>query len=256
MGEPCLEGDVPHRIGLIGPTRDSATSIMVAGETGVRKVNPDIRHTPGGKVADLIWPNGAVGDIYGAFTKEDAERLRGPAHCWVWGDEVAVWRYLDEVWSNMHLGLRLGPKPRFFGGTTPRPRRFLKELLDEGLIVSTRARMSDNIYAPEAIRAEFYKKYGGTRLGRQELEGEILLDVPGALWEWEWIERHRELHAPDLSRVAVAVDPAITHGEDSDLTGIVAVGKAFDGDYFVLHDRSMRAKPLAWARAAIGLREF
>lgn len=252
-GPACLEGEVPHRMGLIGPTRQAVASVQITGETGILKVNPEIRFVPGGKVADLIWPNGAVADIYGAYTREDAERFRGPAHCWLWGDEVAAWRYLEEVWDNMRLGLRLGPLPQFFGGTTPRPRKFLVHQLDDPQVVHTRASTMDNPYAPQEIKDEFYRQYGGTRLGRQELEAEFLLDVPGALWEWEWIERNREEKAPDLSAVVVSIDPAVTHAETSDLTGIVAVGKGYEGDYWVLDDRSLRAKPLGWAEEAIRL---
>src|SRR5690606_17346416 len=100
-GPPCIAGPVPHRIGIIAPTHDDAKKTCVVGDSGLQQHNAAIRFTPGGKVADLIWPNGAVANLFGAFTGEDVERLRGPQHCLVWAEELAAWRYLTDCWDMM-----------------------------------------------------------------------------------------------------------------------------------------------------------
>lgn len=254
MGPPCLEGPVPHRIGVIAPTHDAAVKTCVTGHTGLLRQNERLVFSPKSMGGDLQWPNGAIGTLYSAYTRETANDLRGPAHCLVWADEIAHWVHLEETVDMMRLGLRLGPWPRMIGGTTPKPRKFLVNLIREDpLVVVTQARMDDNPYASEETRAAYQARYGGTRLGRQELEGEFLFDVPGAAWTADLIEAHRVTAAPELSRVVVAIDPAMSHGETSDETGIGAVGKGLDGAYYVLADRTVRLSPEGWARRALNL---
>ncbi len=250
-GAPCLGVAVPHRVAVIAPTLDDAKDICVVGETGLLKHDPRIEYTPGGKRGDLVWPNGAIGNLYGASKPTDPNRLRGPQHCRVWAEEVAAWARLDETLDMMMMGLRLGLDPRAVFTTTPRPRKRIVEMQSDPMVAITRATTLDNPSLPQTIRRELYERYGGTRLGRQELEGELLLDVPGALWAYEWIDANRVTEAPELSRVVVAVDPATTHDETSDETGIGAVGKGYDGDYYVLRDASVRMSPLGWAKRTI-----
>jgi predicted phage terminase large subunit-like protein len=268
LGPPCIDGPAPHRIGIIAPTHEDAKKTCVVGESGLRSHNPDIRFTPGGKAADLIWPNGALGNLFGAFTPEDVERLRGPQHCLLWFEELAAWRYLEECYDQAQFGLRLGPHPHAVASTTPKPRPFLvgspgqEGLLNAATTVVTRATTDDNPHLAQRVRAELYRKYGGTRIGRQELHAEILADIPGALWHRDQISYaqppmrvSRGVPMPDYRRVVVAIDPAVTYGPDSDETGMVVAGVGSDGRGYVIDDFSGRFSPNGWATRAIAWHE-
>lgn len=259
-GPACLEGPVPHRIAIVSPSHDDAVETCVRGETGLLQVNRAIRFRPGAQLAaDLTWPNGAQAELFGTFAPEDVERFRGPQHCLVWGDEFAAWRKLDDSWAMIEYGLRLGPHPHAILTTTPKRRALLKSLMADEHTVVTTARTADNPALPEDRRAKLYARYGGTAMGRQELDAQMLDDVAGALWKRDLIRyapmptilRHGEA-VPDMVRIVVAVDPAVTSGEDSDETGIVVVGiGAPDGRMYVLDDLSGRMGALAWARRAV-----
>jgi phage terminase large subunit-like protein len=171
---------------------------------------------------------------------------------------LAKFDHARETWDQLQFGLRLGDHPQQVVTTTPRPIKIIVDLLNDVDCVTTRGRTYDNaanLAAPFLKQIE--ERYGGTRLGRQELEGEILDDMPGALWSREIIDHARRPEVPELERIIVAVDPAATSGEDADETGIVAVGLARDADGYargyVLADRSMRGSPEEWARAAVRL---
>lgn len=256
-GPACIEGPVPHRIGIIAPTHDDAKKTCVVGDSGLLSHNREIRFVPGGKSADLMWPNGAVGNLFGAFTPEDVERLRGPQHCLLWCEELAAWRYLEECWDQAQFGLRLGDHPHAVASSTPKPRRKFMELMQAETTALAHATTDDNPYLSERVRSELYRRYGGTRLGRQELLAEILDDMPGALVRREHIRygappfRYEggELVA-DFSRVVVAIDPAGTYGPDSDETGIIVAGVRGDLGY-VVDDLSGRFSPNEWAKRAI-----
>ena len=257
-GPACIEGPVPHRIGIIAPTHEDAKKTCVVGDSGLLSHNPDIRFTPGGKAADLVWPNGAVGNLFGAFTPEDVERLRGPQHCLIWVEELAAWRYLEKCWDQGQFGLRLGPHPHIVGGTTPKPRPFFISLLKQANVKVTRANTHDNPHLHQRVRDELERKYAGTRLGRQELYAEILTDIDGALWRRDMISyRPAPLHGVggelvvDYQRVVVAIDPAVSYGPDSDETGIIVAGKGADGRGYVIDDQSGRFSPNDWAKRAI-----
>lgn len=245
---PCIEGPVPHRIAVVAPSHDDAVDTCVRGDSGLLSVNRSIGFHPGAaKQADLTWPNGAEAELYGAFAPEDVERFRGPQHCLVWADEFAAWRKLEEAWDMIAFGLRLGPNPRTVMTTTPKRRPRLKAILAEPTTVISRATTDDNPALPEARRRALYARYGGTVLGRQELLAEMIEDVPGALWTREMIEYRpvprimRNGHSvPNMMRVVVAVDPAVTSTEDSDETGIVVDGLAADGMGYTLADLSGR----------------
>lgn len=208
----------------------------------------------------ITWPNGAVAFTYNAT---EPDQLRGPQHDGAWVDELAKFKYMQETWDQLQFGLRLGMHPKQIVTTTPRPLALIKKLLNDPDTIVTKGRTRDN----EAnLAATFIKqiedRYGGTRLGRQELEGELLEDVPGALWSRTAIDEARRPEPPDkLDRIIVAIDPATSSNEHSDETGIVCVGLAKDGDGYsrgyVLADRSLRGAPETWAKAAVALyREF
>jgi predicted phage terminase large subunit-like protein len=203
----------------------------------------------------LTWPNGAIAT---AFSSEESDRLRGPQTDFIWGDELASWSDAQSTWDMAMFGLRLGTHPRCVVTMTPRPIKLLKDLLKrEGDdVVVTRGSTFDNAanLAPpflEAIR----KRYEGTRLGRQELNAELLSDTPGALWQQDWIDRDRVEALPwgNLTRIVVAIDPAVTSGEDADETGIIVAGVDAAGVAYVLEDASGRYQPHEWATKAINL---
>lgn len=258
LGPACIDGATPHRIGIIAPTHEDAKKTCVVGDSGLLNHNWAIRFTPGGKVADLVWPNGAIANLYGAFTPEDVERLRGPQHCLIWAEELAAWRYLEACWDQAQFGLRLGAHPHLVASTTPKPRPFFISLLGQPGVVVTSATTDDNPHLHERVRAELVRKYGGTRLGRQELFAEILTDQPGALWKRAML-RHgpapvhhvNGAEQPDYQRLVVAIDPAATYGPDSDETGIIAAAVGRDQRGYVLDDLSGRYSPTDWASRAI-----
>lgn len=187
------------------------------------------------------------------FSAEEPDRLRGPQHHGAWCDELAAWEDPD-AWDQLQFGLRLGEHPQTVITTTPRPVALLKNLLNRETTYITRGNTFENAknLAPAALM-ELQARYAGTRLGRQELEGELLEDIEGALWSRSWIENARITTAqlPPLYRIIVAIDPAVTSGEDSDETGIVTAGASADGHFYVLEDSTLKATPDAWGRRAV-----
>ena len=189
------------------------------------------------------------------FSADEPDRLRGPQFHGAWCDELAAWRY-PETFDQLQFTLRLGNHPQIVVTTTPQPTKLIKDLLarTDGSVKVVRGSTFDNAknLAPNAL-AQLRARYEGTRLGRQELYAEVLDDTPGALWTLDMIESNRVRTAPEMVRIVVAVDPATTSGEDSDETGIIAVGKGYDGRAYVLADRSCRESPLTWATKAVEL---
>jgi phage terminase large subunit-like protein len=234
-------------VNIIGATADDARDIMIEGESGILACCPDAErpeYLPSKR--RLEWPNGARSLI---FTADEPERLRGKQHMRLWADEVAAWRH-PEAWDQAMLGLRLGSNPQAVATTTPRPTKLIRDLIADPSTVVTRGSTYDNRanLAPQFLD-QIVKRYEGTRLGRQELGGELLLDVPGALWTLTMFDERRA--APDLKRVVVAIDPAASSNEESDETGIVVAGAGVDGDWYVLADRSGIFTPNEWAKRAI-----
>lgn len=249
------------RLGLIAPTASDARDVMVEGESGLLAVcwAGDKTHSgdPLGRPQyepskrRLTWANGAIATL---FSAEEPERLRGPQHDRLWCDELAAWKYLRETWDMAMFGLRLGDNPRTCITTTPKPLPLVKEIAKDGRTVITRGSTFDNAenLAPTFLKA-IREKYEGTRLGRQELNAEILDDLPGALWQRDAIDAARVKQAPDLQRIVVAVDPSGTKGEsdEGDEIGIVVAGKGVDGRGYVLADQTCKLSPDGWGRRAV-----
>jgi len=187
------------------------------------------------------------------FTATEPDRLRGPQFHHAWCDEIAAWRY-PETFDQLMFGLRLGEDPKCTITTTPKPTKLIKSLLKRKRTCITRGTTfenSDNL--AEAAIQQLEERYGGTRLGRQELYAEVLEDVEGALWQYSQLDQQRrgKDDMPEMERIVVGVDPAVTSGESSDETGIVVAGKGADGRFYVLADRSIKASPDTWMREAL-----
>jgi predicted phage terminase large subunit-like protein len=245
------------RAGIIAPTLGDARATCVEGETGLLEANPSIHFNR--SWGELMWPNGSRAQLFGAYGPDDVERLRGPQFHLVWCDEFAAWRQIAEAWDMMRLGLRLGERPHVIITTTPKPRKKLQDLLADPATVVARTAdgrvptTDDNPHLHPSVRAELYRQYGGTRLGRQELLAELLEDVEGAFWHLAWIDAARVKEPPQLHHVVVAIDPAATHGEDADETGIVVAGRGDDGHFYVIHGAGYRLSPHGWAKRALDL---
>jgi phage terminase large subunit-like protein len=237
------------RIALIGPTAADARDVMVEGESGILSISPDEFmpiYEPSKR--RLTWPNGTLGTLYSA---EEPDRLRGPQHHYLWADELASWKY-PETWDMALFGLRLGTDPRAVITTTPRPTKIIKELMtDPRCIVTGGSSYENRENLAPAFFDSIIKKYEGTRLGRQELNAEILDDNPGALWHRDVIENLRVQKYPQLVRVVVGVDPAVSSGDESAETGIVVDGIDAAGQGYVLDDYSIRGSPAEWAREVV-----
>jgi len=244
-----VAGWTARRLALVAPTAADARNVMVEGESGILAISPPWdrpRYEPSKR--RLTWPNGAIATLYSA---DEPERLRGPQHDATWCDELGSWRY-PEAWDMLMLGMRLGADPRIVVTTTPRPTKLIRALIADPTAVVTRGSTYENRtnLAP-AFLQQIIRKYEGTRLGRQELEAEILDDVPGALWTRGVIDASRACSAPTLLRVVVAIDPAATSSEDADETGIIVAGRDGQGQGWVLADASGRYPPAEWAKTAI-----
>jgi len=249
------------RIHLIAPTASDARDVMVEGESGLLSVCWAGDKTLTGEMLGrpsyepskrrLTWANGAIATL---FSAEEPERLRGPQAEVLWADELASWKYLRDTWDMAMFGLRLGDRPRTCITTTPKPLPLLKEIIKDPRTVVTRGSTFDNAsnLAPTFLKA-VKDKYEGTRLGRQELNAEILDDLPGALWTRDSIDGHRVREAPELQRVVISIDPSGTKGDsdDGDDIGIVVAGLGIDGRAYVLADRTCKLSPDGWGRRAV-----
>ncbi len=244
-----------RRIALVGRTPADVRKVMIEGESGILARSPAgnrPEYAPSRR--ELWWPNGARAHTYSA---EVPAELRGPAHDAAWCDETSSWTdagkgdVVDTAWNNLMLGLRLGPDPRCVVTTTPKPNALTKTLLGRATTATTTGTTYDNLHnlAP-TFRDSILASYEGTRLGRQELMGELLADVEGALWDGAAIEATRVDVAPSLSRIVVGVDPSGSARGDE--VGIVVAGIDAAGHIFVLADRSGHMSPAGWGAAAVG----
>lgn len=243
----------PGSYAIAAPTFGDGRDVCVEGESGVRGVLERR-----GRWNSRAW-NRSLGELRldnGSRLKvgsaDEPDRFRGWNFAGAWLDELGAWRRPD-AYTQLRLATRLGDA-RMVVTTTPRPTALVRELLDaDGTVVTRGSTFDNSANLSAAALAELRRRYEGTRIGRQELYGELLTDTPGALWTLTLIDEHRRRTHPDLKRVVVAIDPAVTHGEHSDATGIVAAGLGVDDAVYVLDDRTCRLEPSGWARTAIDL---
>ncbi len=259
IGNSPLAKGTHSRIALVAETAADARDVLVEGESGLLAIHPkDLRPTYEVSKRRLTWPNGAIATLYNGT---EPDQLRGPQHDAAWVDELAKYRYAEETWDMLQFGLRLGLMPRQCVTTTPRPVPLIKELVSSPTTFVTRGRTADNhVNLAEAFLKTVVGKYEGTRLGRQELDGDILEDLPGALWSYDAF--HRVFEYPEMVRIVVAVDPSGTRGlpkaakgasvkEAGDDIGIVVCGKGIDGRGYVLADGTCNLGPQQWGKRVI-----
>ncbi len=257
-----VEGSMPldpgqaRRVALVGETVDEVREVMVFGDSGILACSPpDRRPDWVASRKRLVWPNGAMAEV---FSAHNPDGLRGPQFDAAWCDELAKWKKPEETWDMLQFGLRLGTHPRQVVTTTPRSVPILKKILGLPSTVHSHAPTEANkAYLAKSFLEEVYARYGGTRQGREELDGVLLEDVEGALWTARGLEAARVDEVPELSRIVVAVDPPVTGHAGSDECGIVVAGVVTEGppkDWraYVLEDASVKAaSPKQWAEAAI-----
>ena len=253
LGDPDFAGLPSRRIALVGETFADARNVMIEGPAGILAIH-DRRERPAWSpsLRKLEWPNGAVAHV---FSAEDPDSLRGPQFEAAWADELAKWKHVEETWDMLQFGLRLGSHPRQMVTTTPRPIPLLKRFLADPQVAVSRVRTADNAenLAPVFLDT-VVRRYAGTRLGRQELDGDIVEDRPDALWTRDMIETNRTDAAPPLVRIVVAVDPPASSSKRADACGIIAAGVDEGGIAYVLEDASASGlKPPEWAQKAVAL---
>ncbi|HYF52832.1 MAG TPA: terminase family protein [Salinarimonas sp.] len=253
LGKPWVTGAPLGRFALIGETFADVRDVMIEGPSGLRAVAED-EERPVFVAARrrLEWPNGAVAFAYSA---EDPDSLRGGQFEAAWGDEVAKWRQADAAFDMLQFGLRLGERPRQILTTTPRPIPLVKRLLADPRVAVSRMRTADNAaHLAGSFMAGIVDSYAGSRLGRQELDGELIEDRPDALWRRDRIDGLRVREAPPLARLVVALDPPASSSARADACGIVAAGVDEDGTAFVVADATVQGLgPAGWAERAVGL---
>ena len=255
-GAGPLDAGRSKRVALVGETVDQVREVMVFGESGILACSPPDRR-PDWEAGRrrLIWPNGAVAQVFSAF---DPSSLRGPQFDAAWVDELAKWPKAEATWDMLQFALRLGEHPRQVVTTTPQNVEVLKRIMQNPSTVMTHAPTDANrAYLAASFLEEVQSRYAGTRLGQQELQGVLLDDIDGAMWSSLRLEAARIDAVPVLGRVVVAVDPPVTGHKGSDECGIVVVGAITEGPpqnwrAVVLEDASVQgASPDEWARAAL-----
>ena len=241
-------------IALVAQTKADARDTMIeVGDSGILNIAPPwfYPHYESSK-RRLTFPNGALAVVYSG---DEPDQLRGPQHQKAWVDELAKFKYPQDTWDNLLFGLRVGGCPQAIVTTTPRPIPVIKDLVLDPRTVTVRGHTDEN---RANLSPDFLKyittKYGGTRLGRQELAGEILDDNPDALWRRATVDGLRVSEHPDLLRIVVAIDPQATDSAISAETGIIVGGVAsINGNLhgYVLADITLKGSPDQWARAAV-----
>lgn len=246
-----VESDKDARFALVGANFAEVRSVMVEGDSGLLSVtHPADRPQWEPSLKRLRWKNGAEGYLYSAA---EPEGLRGPQHSHAWCDEIAKWinnaGQAVSAWDNLKMGLRLGSRPQVVATTTPRPVHLLQKLVKDKTVVTTRGRTDDNdLNLPEAFLTAMKVDYANTRLGRQELEGELIEDRNDGLWSRTLLETCRVSDVPSLVRIIVAVDPPVS--ATGDTCGIIVAAKGLDERAYILADCSVeKASPEKWARA-------
>jgi len=248
-------------IHLVGATAADVRDIMVEGKSGLVNTSPKwdkaVYHSSKRKVT---WNNGAYALL---FSADEPDRLRGPECYKAWADELATWRYPD-AWDQLQFGLRLGDNPQCIVTTTPRPTKIIRELATDPTTHQTIGTTYENrANLAKSFMDKIIKKYEGTRIGRQELNAEILEDVEGALWSSKLIDPYRVSKAPELVKIVIAIDPAVTSSKTSNETGIIAVGYAnvmgrngVEQHYYILDDYTGIYTPNQWATKSIQMFDY
>jgi phage terminase large subunit-like protein len=247
------KADRHARIALVGETEHDVRSVMIEGASGLIAVHPrseGLKWYPTRR--RIEWPNGAIAEV---FSSENYESLRGPQFTAAWCDELAKWRQAEATFDMLQFGLRLGERPRQVITTTPRPIAFLKKLMADPSTALTRAgTVANALNLSVAFVEQVFARYNGTRIGRQELDGEIVEERADALWTRAGLESCRVSAPPELTRIVVAIDPPASSKRGADACGIVAAGRAGDGTIYVIEDASLAgATPQGWASRAITL---
>jgi phage terminase large subunit-like protein len=269
-----VESGQAGRIALIARTSADVRTVMIEGESGLLAIfPPDKKPIYQPSLRKITFHNGAIATTY---SSQEPDMLRGPQHDAGWCDEPAAWVYAQDTYDNFRMGLRLGQNPQAVMTTTPRPIRLIKSLLyqittDGDVIrgadgeplpnpttVISKGSSWDNVNnLPQKWFDDLKRKYEGTRLGRQELYAELLMDVPGALWNQEILDSCRyvppfidgRFKMPEMKLVAVGADPNTTSGKDSDEFGIIICGLGADGYGYVMDDATMTGRPAEWGMA-------
>lgn len=243
-----VESGKAKRIALVAPTAADCRDVMIEGESGIMNIFPKGKkplYEPSKR--RITFHTGAIATAYSA---DEPERLRGPQHDTAWMDEMCAWRY-PSAYDMLMFGLRLGD-PRSIITTTPKPTKTLKEIMGNGGTIVTRGTTYDNrANLAHSFFERVINKYEGTRLGRQELNAEILEDTPGALWVRSIIEEHRVYEMPVLKRIVVGIDPAVSTNTSSNETGIIVGGIDGNGHGYIIDDLTIKGSPSEWASNAI-----
>jgi len=249
-GDPMFTAGPVGRIALVGETYAAVRDVMIEGESGLLAVH-SAKSRPRwiSSKRQLVWDNGAIAQV---FTSEEPDGLRGPQFGAAWCDELAKWSNMEETWNMLQFALRLGDYPRQVITTTPRPVDLLKKLIaDKRTVLSHSTTRENSANLAAGFLERIVGEYEGTRLGRQELEGELIEDRADALWKRPQLEALRVKTTPQLHRIVVAVDPPITAHKGSDACGIVVVGLGADKNAYVLEDATISAaSPSRWAGVA------
>jgi phage terminase large subunit-like protein len=237
----------PLRIALVAATIAEARRVMVEGRSGLLSVARihKVRLTWEPSLGRLKWPGGSEAQI---FSGDNADGLRGPEHHFAWCDELAKWGDADAAWDNLQMGLRAGNRPRALVTTTPRAMALLERLRKDPHTVQSGGKTSDNVNLAKSFVEVMQATYGGTRIGRQELDGELIADAEGSLWPRALIERCRCEMPAEFDRVVVGVDPPAGAGPGCDACGIVVAGRLGDALYVLADESVAGLRPDGWAR--------
>lgn len=252
-------GKIPTaRIALVGPTAADVRDTMVEGISGILTVcPPNERPEYVTTKRKLVFPSGGIAYLY---SSQEPERLRGPNHSHAWGDEISYWKHSENTLDMLRFTLRMGKNPQVLFTMTPKPTNLIKSLIapEENHYITTSSTMANKANLSPQFLKDIFKRYDGTRIGRQELYAELLEDVEGAIVTHQHISDARieieediNLILDKLVRIEVAVDPAVTNHKKSDHTGIIVAGKDEEGEVYILRDLSMKGSPEQWATVAI-----
>lgn len=238
------------RIALVGQTKGDVRDTMIeVGDSSIMKIAP-LKWMPVYESSKrrLTWANGAMAIIYSG---DEPDQLRGPQHEKAWVDELAKFKYPEDTWDNLEFGLRIGDNPQVIVTTTPRPIKIIKQLLKDKRTFDTVGSMYENEGNLSGVFVERIRnKYENTHLGLQEIHGQVIDDVAGALWNRQMIEDTRVTHFPELYRIGVGVDPHATSGETGIIAaGIAKIGKEIHG--YILDDKTIGGLPETWASAVV-----